>query len=172
VRRLLAVGALVAAFMGAGAPAHAALVTHTLVGEVLFGPLAGATATGSFTFDDALITGVGDEFLTPLDGLQVQFTFLGATFSESDDIDFPEFPELAFTDGEIVGLDFLVEDADGRGATIPGFVEGFRTFPLELIEPGVFFAEILVLVPAPASLGLLVVGAVAFAAHRKLHRRS
>ena len=102
----------------------------------------------------------------------MQFTFLGHTFFASDDTDFPVFPLLALNDGVPVVLDFLVIDGDGVGADIPDSrVQAFETVPLEPVGPGAFFAEIVVFVPEPASLGLLLVGGVLLLARRRSLRR-
>lgn len=59
-----AVGMAVALAMSAGSAG--AITTHTFEGTVIGGPFAGTTGSGSFTFDETLLTGIGDEFLTPL----------------------------------------------------------------------------------------------------------
>ena len=171
MRDLLKVCVLAAGLLAAASPANAALVTHNLLGEVLEGRLDGTTATGSFSYDSSVVTGTGAEFVTPLQGLQVEFTFLGHTYTASDDRDFPSFPELGLVDGIPVFLDFLVVNGDGVGAEVPGVgVLGFALFPLAPLAGG-FFAEISVGIPEPGSLVLLLAGGVALMARRRSHRR-
>ena len=61
--------------------AHAALIIHSFVGELVFGPELGATGAGTFSYDDSGVTGVGEEFIHPADGLRIEFTSLGRVFS-------------------------------------------------------------------------------------------
>ncbi|MUH01240.1 PEP-CTERM sorting domain-containing protein [Scytonema sp. UIC 10036] len=70
------------------------------------GALAGQTASGTFSYDDSSLTGVGDEFA------QVQslsFNFLGKTYSEKNDVDSPAFPVVSFFNGQLEGLNYYVE---------------------------------------------------------------
>lgn len=81
----------------------------------------GDTVTGSTTYDDLLLTGMGPESI----GLGVDGNGFGGTltmnmgtttFTESDDTNFSDgsfldpaiFPELLFSNGALIGFDFLV----------------------------------------------------------------
>ena len=146
---------LVATFSHAGAPP----VTVPLMGEVLdpFDPAFGETATGSFTYDPTLITGVGDEILGVFDGLLVDFTFVGQSFTEADDIDFMAFPELAFLDGVPIELDFVVSEFGFNPVEIDDpRMTGFGILTLEPVPGAGFFAEInTFLIPEPTSAVLI-----------------
>ena len=133
----------------------AALVTETLSGTVTFGPALGETATGSFTYEDGSLTGIGEEILAFPD-LTLTFDFVGQTFTEIDDTDFDEFPELTLTDGVPTSLDFFVLDGDGVGQEIidPRFTE-FGIFDLVPDVGGGFIADITTfLIPEPATAAL------------------
>ena len=128
-----AVGVAVALAMSAGSAG--AITTHTFEGTVIGGPFAGTTGSGSFTFDETLLTGIGDEFLTPLDGVLMDFTIFGQAFDETSDIDSPDFPELIFEDGDIVALDLIIDEDLGVSNPVP------------IDEPGVFSISFLDLTP-------------------------
>jgi len=95
----------IALIIAMSASVQAAPVTVLLEGEVLFGDFTGEFATGTLSYDDTAITGVGDESISDAEGLDVEFTFFGQVFTESNDIDFPSLPSLDFSDGMIVGFD-------------------------------------------------------------------
>lgn len=63
-------------------------------------------------------------------GLSLDFTVFSQTFTEADDVDVPDFPVLAFQDGDIYALDFLVIDSD---CTYCG-----GTNVTDIAQPGVF----------------------------------
>lgn len=140
-------GALLAFLFALGlvvAPNNArAITTETLTGTVLIGSFSGAVGTGSFTFDETLISGLGAETLTPTDGLEVEFTIFGQTFTHEDDIDFDEFPELRFFDGDIIALDFFVSE-------IPGGLGGIGGVITDIDEPDVFSIAIVDIFAATA----------------------
>ncbi|MEQ8210752.1 MAG: PEP-CTERM sorting domain-containing protein [Lacipirellulaceae bacterium] len=152
------------------ADAFGVLITETLTGEVLFGDAMGATATATFTYDDALITGIDEEFLVPPD-FSLSFTFLGQTFIEDDDTDFPDFPELGFLDGVPVSLDFVVIDGDGVGDEIlDPVIFNFSMFDIEPDPAGGFFGEIFTnfsFIPEPTTAMLAGLAMVGFATRRK-----
>ena len=151
---------LLLAFMLLPASSALALITEPLSGEVFIGPATGEMALGSFTYDETLITGVGDEEIDAIDGLLVELTFVGKTFFETDDIDFDSFPILGFEDGLPVFLDFVVDDTDGVGTEIDDpRMDGF--FMIEIIpDPvGGFFGEIFTfIIPEPSALALMGLG--------------
>ncbi|MGB3533965.1 MAG: hypothetical protein WBA13_10655 [Microcoleaceae cyanobacterium] len=71
-------------------PVQAVSVTYDVTLVVTEGWLAGKTFDGSFTYDDAVVTGV-----------RVEINFFGENYTEIADIDYPEFPQLIFKAGEI-----------------------------------------------------------------------
>ncbi len=90
-------------------PVQAEPVTYDFTVVVTQGSLVGNTFNGSFTYDDAILNGMGTEAIQVSDGLKVNMNFFGQDYSETADINYPEFPQLIFEDGEIQQLDFWVE---------------------------------------------------------------
>lgn len=123
-----------------------------------FSPFSFAQGTGTVTFDDALIV-VGDEEISPNDGLTISFTIFGQTFDETDDAFFGDpnfpFPLLQFDNFEIVGLTFgVAEDGFLVSTAInqPGIL-GFDMFGLEDRGDGVHVGDIFLDVDPDAALG-------------------
>lgn len=111
VLRLLAATAIVAPLSLFGwQTARAAPITETLAVEVVFGPGAGERGTMNVTYDSEAITGTGDEVLSAVE-FQLVMTLFGQTFTGEDDVDFPGFPELRFSDGTIAFIDFIIDEA-------------------------------------------------------------
>lgn len=135
---MAAVAAAVALTLAIGDLAAAATVTQTFIGTVDSGPLAGEVGTGSFTYDsDDVSDGEDILRLNPDDhGLEVELDFLGQSFDETNDVDYPLFPELGFISGEPAVLDFNV-------------VEGDSLNPTEIEEPGVLSFQTRDLAPTP-----------------------
>jgi hypothetical protein len=89
-------------------PAEAFTVTYDFTVTVTSGDYIGSYQ-GQFSYDDANLTGNGEESVNATqDNLSILFTFLGNTYTESDDLDFPEFPQIYFQDGNLLGLNFIV----------------------------------------------------------------
>lgn len=96
---------------------QAATVTYTFNGTLDSGALNGESYSGSFSFDNSLLTGIDDEYLTISN---LYFNFLGSDFSIADaDND----PEAVFFDGEFLGLSYVVSNFDPSFSFIPGFFE-------------------------------------------------
>jgi len=156
---------LLAASLFVSASANAALVTESFSVTAIFGPFAGATGTGSFSYDDMSITGIGDEIITAADGLTLDFTVFGQMFTEADDVDAPDYPELSFFDGEVVSLDFLVIDPVDCGDCLNPVdildptVTNVGFFDLAPSSAGGFEGEMFVnTVPVPAAVWLFASG--------------
>jgi hypothetical protein len=101
--------------LGVFAAVASSAATLTFHGTVLSGPFAGTTATGSATWDETALTGIGDEILSHEQGggslLAVELNIFGQTFTAFDDIDFlADYPQLQFFDGVPTLLDFLILD--------------------------------------------------------------
>lgn len=91
---------------------QAATITYDLSVTIDSGSLLDQTYTGSFSFSDSVLTGVGDEFL-PVTNLE--FNFLATEYTETDD----SFnAEAAFFDGEFLGLSY---STDVEFSFVPGF---------------------------------------------------
>ena len=124
VRNYLSAIATVAATLIAlnGRPVQALPVTYDFTVVVTQGSLAGNTFNGSFSYDDALLSGVGAEEIGIADGLTVNMNFLGQDYAESADTDYPNFPKLIFENGEIQQLDFWIESEErGIWWGLPGW---------------------------------------------------
>ncbi|NEO87214.1 MAG: hypothetical protein F6J87_23585 [Spirulina sp. SIO3F2] len=94
------------------APAFARDIGYRFTVTVTGGSLAGNTFEGVLVYDDATLTGAGTETLT-VDAengdLRVIMELLGQFYTEAEDVDAPNFPQLVFEDGEIQQLDFWLE---------------------------------------------------------------
>ena len=137
-----------------------------------FSVFSGDSFIGSTAYDEAFLTGVGDESLRPEDDfgnplglLELSVPVGSKTFVETEDQEYPIFPRLDFSDGKIVGMDFVVNllgfgdfeklsfSASGDGFTIWELENGFRG---DEIVSGTFdFSHS---VPEPATMLLLGVG--------------
>jgi len=162
ILRAAATLALTAALTAAQLPAQAAPVQFNFSTTVGSGVFSGEVGTGFIRFDDAF---AGADSVSPgaLGGsLEIGFTFLGQTFHETNDQDFPNFPLVTLFAGAPVAIDFvLVDGASGvnfgnpsigaiflQGALLPGAAGGLVAPidiqlaqdppPQDLPEPGTF----------------------------------
>jgi PEP-CTERM motif. len=95
-------------------PAHAATQTYSFAGALDSGAFVGETFDGTFSFDDAALTGVGDEYAAA-DSLSLNFH--GRAFTLADAA---AATEAAFSDGVFLGLGVAIELSDPGFALIPG----------------------------------------------------
>jgi hypothetical protein len=93
-------------------PSRAEPVTYDYFVTVTQGPFAGNAFSGSFSFDDSVLTGVGQETIGVKDGLTVSSSFFDFDYRETDDTRYPDYPKLIFENGVITRLDFWVEDGE------------------------------------------------------------
>ena len=104
------------------APVQAAPVNYHFTVEVTEGSLAGNTFEGEFSFDDETISGEGEEVVQVEDGLTVSMTMLGETITESQDVDYPDYPQLLLVDGDVERLEFWAESEErGSWWDLPGW---------------------------------------------------
>ncbi len=162
-------------------------VTVTFEATVINGPYAGLVGTGFFEYDEALLF-TGDAVLGP-DGssfadepglLDLQFAFLGQTFTMLEDLEYPDFPLVEFIGFQPDFMEFLVVDMQPADIADPLVEAFFVGGPLTAAPPGAgvdFLAEVEVLyypvpsasVPAPMPLALLAAGVLAMGAVRRRH---
>ncbi len=113
-------------------PASAATLLYDFTVQVRSGILAGETFSGWFSFDDVRLSQVGEDVFTVADdNLRIEFSFLGTTFDQ-DDESFELFeralplPRVTFRDGELIGLNYRVDEVRGSNLTpIPDPVQDF-----------------------------------------------
>ena len=122
-KHILAIATLAATIVTIdSSPAQALPVTYDFTVVVTQGSLAGNTFNGSFSYDDAQLSGVGAEEIGIADGLTVTMTFFEQDYAETADIDYPAFPKLIFEAGEIQRLDFWIEPGErGIWWGLPGW---------------------------------------------------
>ena len=113
-------GLLFAAF----APAQAAVQTYTFSGAIDAGPLLGETYAGSFSFDDAALTGTGAEWLA-VDSLAMNF--MGSSFTQAD-VAFGAAVEVGYYDGAFLGLSYSVDSATYPFSFVTGSVDASDAF--------------------------------------------
>lgn len=129
-------------FLGAlvvSSGANAALVTASFTSTTTVGEFAGSVATGTFTYDDSLISSTGSEFLDTTDGLTVVVDVFGQTFTDIDDIakggTHDWLPEVEFFDGVATFLDFWVSEVAFE-EYVNGVLE-IQPNVVEINQPGV-----------------------------------
>ncbi|MBG1268199.1 PEP-CTERM sorting domain-containing protein [Nostoc sp. WHI] len=90
-------------------PTQAAVVNYDFTVNAISGDNPGQYF-GSFQYEDSTLTGIGDENLGVSNGLSILFNYLGTQYTESSDFDYPLSPVVSFTNGNLLGLSYLVED--------------------------------------------------------------
>lgn len=169
-------------------PAQAAVVTKGISGIVisadtnLLNLKVGDTLTGYVSFDSALLTGVGIEFLTLAEdpGLTIHIEIGALSFDETDEEEFPRFPKLAFLDGQLLDIDFLVDivsDDPDSEFFIGAEDDSLRTFRFSfpnsqsVVDGDFEFVDL----PEPGTLplyGLALAGIGALGPHRRRSLRN
>ncbi|MDF5707866.1 MAG: PEP-CTERM sorting domain-containing protein [Nostoc sp. S4] len=90
-------------------PTQAALVNYGFTVNATSGDNPGQYF-GSFQYDDSTLTGIGEETLKVNNGLSILFDYLGTQYTQASDFDYPASPVVTFTNGNLSGLSYLVED--------------------------------------------------------------
>lgn len=144
--------------MGMMASASAATVTESFTIEGA-GDYAGTTGTGLFSYDNALVSGSGAETVNVAQGLQVELTVFGQTFTEVDDVNYDSFlPEVGFNDGMVDYLDFTIVEAGSTEILEPG-IWGIRMLDLSPDGTGGYIGPMEIgAVPVPAAVWLFSSG--------------
>ncbi len=166
--------AIASSMVLAAAPANAATLLQPFSIDVTSGDLAGETFSGSLSFKDSLLSGVGQEIVTAEDGLTLDFDFSGTTFTEADDFGFETglFPEVSFLDGSFSGLNYVVDTGDvffaiGDSANQPGTNFEYELGPVGAATDaglGTLVAGESTTVPEPATIiSLLMAGGLVVA---------
>lgn len=135
--------------------AQAVIVTEDFTATVIEGLFAGEVATGTFSYDDDLITGSGFETLDPLSSLTVSMTFLGQTYDQTDDVNFDTFPQLDFLDGIPVFLDYFIVDGSPTDIENPNIGALFIAEPFTINGDGNFETTLAVIPPVPESSNII-----------------
>ena len=210
MRAILTASALTAAALVAAPAAAAPLDFFFNILTVSDDPAYdGLSGSGTVTIEDTLLTGVGEEILllsTADSGgdpgevvgglLSLSVTmFTGQSFEQAftqdDDVDFPDFPQALFIDGELDAIDFVVAEAFADNLTpidapdVISFGSGFFedlvgvapavatlsvTAPTAAVAAAPTFEFTVVTtseIPLPAAAPLMLVGLAGFAALRR-----
>ncbi len=123
----------------------------------LDGSLAGQTFPGAFSFEDSSLIGIGEEFLPVSD---FSFTFEGIDYTEAD------LPEVAFFDGDFLGLSFA---PNSSFSLVPGFFDVSEAFLAYDLDSGSGTGDINYhLVPEP----LTILGAIVAVSFGHFFKRS
>ncbi|MBE9263437.1 MULTISPECIES: PEP-CTERM sorting domain-containing protein [Microcystis] len=146
-------------------PAQAAIVSYNLAGTIQNGLLTGQTFSGTFSYDNSLLTGLGFEFL---DVSQVNLNFFGSTFTAVDDDSFPDSPKVEFLDGILLGLNFSTSSFTPEFSLIPAFGSTEATFSYIGTNDSGSGPVQYVLIPEPSTvLGIIALGIGGFLVGRK-----
>jgi hypothetical protein len=108
---------LIAALLVAG-PAGTAIQNYEFVVDISSGPLDRQSFSGSFSFDDSLVTAFGPESIELED---LSFVYQGVEFGKADASD-PEGAQAVFANGVFWGLMYGVDSAESF-LIIPGTEE-------------------------------------------------
>lgn len=159
-------------------PAQAAPVQFDFSTTVSTGPFLGEVGTGFIRFDDAFAASSAVSPGPAAGSLEIGFTFLGQTFHETNDQDFPNFPLVTLFDGLPVAIDFVLADGFSgvdfanssiglialQGALLPGIAgQLLAPIDIQLAQPQA--------VPEPASSVLAGLALLALGLSRRTTRR-
>ncbi|MFM8298895.1 MAG: PEP-CTERM sorting domain-containing protein [Microcystis aeruginosa] len=142
--------------------AQAAIVSYNLAGTIQNGLLTGQTFSGTFSYDNSLLTGLGFEFL---DVSQVNLNFFGSTFTA---VDADSNPTVEFLDGILLGLNFSTSSFTPEFSLIPASGSTEATFSYIGINDSGSGPVQYVLIPEPSTvLGIIALGIGGFLVGRK-----
>ncbi|MFM7905424.1 MAG: PEP-CTERM sorting domain-containing protein, partial [Microcystis sp.] len=124
--------------------------------------LTGQTFSGTFSYDNSLLTGLGFEFL---DVSQVNLNFLGSTFTA---LNADSNPTVEFLDGILLGLNFSTSSFTPEFSLIPASGSTEATFSYIGINDSGSGPVQYVLIPEPSTvLGIIALGIGGFLVGRK-----
>jgi MYXO-CTERM domain-containing protein len=155
VRKLAVSTALLASITSS----QAAEVSFDLNGLIDSGALIGQTLSGSFSFDDATLTGTGTEWI---DVSQLNVNFLGDTWTLTNQ----EAPtQAAYVDGTFLGLSYSASNTNVAFSFIPGVSAVSEAFVAYDTPLGLSGSGSLIISPVPEAstwamtlAGLLLLG--------------
>ena len=138
---------------------QAAEVSFDLSGLIDSGALVGQTISGSFSFDNATLTGAGTEWI---DVSQLTVNFMGDTWTLLDQ----EAPtQVAYADGTFLGLSYSASHPDVSFSFVPGTVDISEAFVAYDTPLGLSGSGSLIISPVPETsswamtlLGLAMIG--------------
>ena len=143
-------------------PAQAAIVNYNLAGTIETGLLTGETFSGTFSYDNSLLTGSDFEFL---DVSQVNLNFLSSTFTA---VNADSNPTVEFLDGILLGLNFSTSSFTPEFLLMPAFGAMEATFSYIGTNDNGSGPVQYALVPEPSTvLGLIALGIGGFLVGRK-----
>jgi hypothetical protein len=155
--------AVLAALLLAALPAaQAATQSWNVSGMLDSGHYTGQSFAGTFSFDDAFLSGSGEEWLT-VDSLALNFAGMAYTLADAD---VPA--EVSFFDGAFLGLSYSASNLNPQISFIPGFSSLNEAYIAYDISHGLSGAGDAIYAPVPepetyamllAGLGLLGVAA-------------
>lgn len=149
-------------------PAQAAIQNWNFSGTLESGAYAGAVFSGNARFDDAVLTGIGEEWIA-LDAINL--TLLGQSYST---IEAAAVPEAAFVDGAFVGLGYVVEAGDPKFALIAGFAslaDAYFAYDTSTGLSGTGSLSFAPAVPEPEGWALMLAGLIGVAGAARRARR-
>lgn len=154
MRKLFKTTALAALLVVSFSAAQAATQTYSFSGSLDTNPLTGYS--GQFSFDDAGLTSVGEEFLG-VDSLGM--SFLGGNWGLGQAlVDAPV--EVKFADGVFAGLSYSAS-LNGVGfTTVPGSFDATDSYAVVSITPNIDATGSMIYapVPEPSSYAMLLAG--------------
>lgn len=168
-------------FIGFGSvPTTAITLTSDFTVNVSNGPLIDNTYSGSFTYDDSVLTGAGFEFVSPTaGGLSLSFNFVDSglmpkTYTELDDQGYSLYPRVEFQNRNLYGLNYGVSflptsnfsfDGGSFGYTLDGSLDYSGTVVYSSVSAVPF--EI---APLPGSIILGIWAAWSYLRRRDKHK--
>lgn len=131
------------------------------------GPLNGNTYSGSFSYDDATLTGFNNESVPVID---LDYTFDGVNYTDADDVGFGA--EVLFNNGQFLGLSY---STNTQFSFVPGFTSTNDSYFTYDVPSGAGSGDITyTATPVPfgvdSTKGILLLGGL-FMAKKAINRR-
>ena len=135
-------------------PAQAAMQSYTFSGTLDSGFYVNETYSGSFSFDDAALTGSGAEWLNVS---SLSLNLLGNTYTQADA---DAAVEIGYNDGAFLGLSYSVSSGEPKFSFVTGSFDSSDAFIAYDTASGLSGAgtAIYAPVPEPESWAMLLMG--------------